>query len=126
MNRDLAYLSAFFNWCRSLGWLPEGAANPARAKSKRREDGGGVARFDEPWRPWQTLPEELEEQLWGILPRRVRLTVELLLHLGVRRGVVRELRWVQIDWANRLAHYTSKRKNCVIPRMTGCWNYSAS
>jgi integrase len=115
VNRDLAYLSTFFNWCRSLGWLPEGAANPARAKSKRRKDGGGVERFDEPWRPWQTLPEELEDQLWGILPRRVRVTVELLLHLGVRRGVVQELHWAQIDWANRLAHYTSKRKSGVIP-----------
>lgn len=107
VNRDLAHLSAFFNWCQRRGWLPEHHRNPARATA--------VKRYEEPWRPWIILTAEQQEKLWSLLPSKERVKAQLLKHLGVRMGVVLNLRWEQIDWANRLIHYTSKRHSDVIP-----------
>ena len=117
VNRELAYLSALYTWAQGQDWdLPDGY-NPGRAARKRpdRERRPGVERYDEPWRPWQTLPTELEARFWSGFPQRERLKGQLLLELGVRKGVVLDLEWTQIDWANRLLHYTSKGKSKVHP-----------
>lgn len=105
MNRDLTALSAFFTWAQRAG-LTAGT-NPASARA--------VKRLPEPWRPWVILTPQQEARLWRLLPVRQRAKAQLLKHLGVRAGVVLNLTWQQIDWAHRLAHYTSKGKSAVIP-----------
>jgi integrase len=117
VNRELAYLSAFYTWAQGQDWhLPDGY-NPGRAAPRRpdRERRPGVERYEEPWRPWQTLPADLEARFWSVFPSRERLKGQLLLELGVRKGVVLDLEWTQIDWANRLLHFTSKGKSKVHP-----------
>ncbi len=39
----------------------------------------------------------------------------LLKNLGVRKGVVLNLRWESIDWTHRLVHYSGKGKSGAIP-----------
>lgn len=106
VNRDLAHLSAFFSWCQRRGWVPA-SHNPARTAA--------VARAKETWRPWVILTQEQREKLWGLLPPKERIKAQLLFLLGVRKAVVLNLRWEQIDWTNRLVQYTSKGKSGVIP-----------
>jgi len=114
VNRDLDAFSAFWGWCQDQGWLPRGT-NPARRRRARRARGEGVARAPEPWRPWQTLSHAQEARLWAALPHREGLQAELLLLLGVRRGVVLGLTWEQIDWTAGVIRYTSKRHSGLIP-----------
>jgi integrase len=45
----------------------------------------------------------------------VGVKAELRAHVGVRGGVLRDLRWEQIDWRHGLLHYASKRSKHVIP-----------
>ncbi len=108
INRDLAGLSALFTWAggEGVGLVPDGF-NPAAS--------GSVKRGPEPWRPWIVLTAEVEAKLWRLLPERERAQVQLFKNLGVRRGAVLGLQWEQIDFRNRLAHYTSKGKSAVIP-----------
>src|SRR5581483_9701088 len=113
VNRELATLSAFFGWCQEQGWLRDGH-NPARARSRRRR-GLGVARFEEPWRPWQTLPPARQAAFLAAFPEAERQRVELLLELGVRLAVVLALDWHQLDLEAELLAYTSKRRSVVVP-----------
>lgn len=106
VNRDLGYLSALFGWAQSRGLCPEGH-NPAAARR--------VKRYKEPWRSWVILTPEQEERLYAGLPPRQAVKARLLKHLGVRMQVVLDLEWAQVDWASRLATYTSKGKSNVIP-----------
>ena len=89
VNRELAYLSAFYTWAQGQDWhLPDGY-NPGRAAPRRpdQERRPGVERYEEPWRPWQTLPADLEARFRSVFPSRERLKGQLLLELGVRKGV---------------------------------------
>ena len=115
VNRDLAYLAAFFNWCKATRLVPDDWPNPARAKSRRWKQAGGVERYDEPWRPWQSLPQEVEARFWAAFPPAERVRAELLLEMGARKGAVLGLTWPQIDWTNRLVHFTSKGRSAVNP-----------
>lgn len=104
INRDLAYVSALYNWCARQGWVEDGR-NPVR----------GLRRYREPWRPWIVLSPKQEATLWRLLPERERIRAQLLRHLGVRKGVVLGLRWEAVDWGHRVIHWTSKGKSGVVP-----------
>jgi integrase len=106
INRRLAYLSAFFTWAQLKRYVPTGY-NPASAKVVKRER--------EPWRSWIILTPEQREKLWAALPPQHQTRAKLLFHLGVRRDVVLNLQWEQVDWASDLITYTSKGKSGVIP-----------
>ncbi len=118
VNRDLTYICAFCAWCAHSArrWIRD---NPATASA--------VGRYAEPWPVREVLDDAAREELWKRLEaghpkfahdpryRRVRIMGELLFLLGVRRGVILELRWDQVDWANRLLQYHSKGKDRVVP-----------
>lgn len=117
VNRDLAYLSAFYTWAQrhptpDRAYVPEGY-NPASAKL--------VKRFEEPWRAWIVLTPEKEAELFAALPPRQRVKAQLLKHMGVRRGIVLGLEWERVDWENRLVQYRQKRKDKVHPVNATAW-----
>jgi integrase len=127
VNRDLAHMSAFFSWCQDRGYVRDGF-NPARARRRRRADvvsgqGAvsvrGVERFEQRFRPYIVLTPQQRRQLFALFPPHLRKTVgikaELRAHVGVRGGVLRDLRWEQLDWRHRLLHYASKGSEHVIP-----------
>jgi integrase len=99
VNRDLGALSAMFNWAKAKGrkWVSE---NPCTE----------VTRFKEPRIVYQPLtPEDrkaMVEHLGAEAPK-----VDLLHALGVRISVVLDLRWEQVDFANRTLVYRSKGKD---------------
>jgi integrase len=79
----------------------------------------GVERFEQRFRPYIVLTPQQRRQLFALLPPHLRKTVgikaELRAHVGVRGGVLRDLRWEQLDWRHRLLHYASKGSEHVIP-----------
>jgi integrase len=105
VNRDLAYLSAFFTWAIDQGVT---TLNPALPKL--------VKRFPEPWRAYQSLSEAQISQVLALAPsHEERAKVALLLLTGQRWGVIAYLRWEQVDTNARLLTYRSKGKDRVIP-----------
>ena len=94
VDKDLAVLKAFFNWCvaRNLA-----AANPVRRVKLFHEDNSRLRylsreeydRLLEAARTIETSPY-LEEK------------IILAVHTGLRRGSLFNLRWDQIDFANRV------------------------
>ncbi len=97
VNRDLAYLSAFFGWALRQGYVER---NPV----------AGVPRDRETWRPWVVLTRDNLDQLFAELPERQRVKAQLLYHMGVRKQVVLDLTWERIDLKNQLFTYYSKGK----------------
>ncbi len=106
VNRELTRLSGLFSWAQTVHLVYEGF-NPATSKLVKREA--------EDWRPWVILSDEQERALFDYLPPRERKKAILLKNMGVRKGVILNLHWEQIDWRHRLATYTSKGKSDVIP-----------
>lgn len=79
----------------------------------------GVERFEQRFRPYIVLTPQQRRQLFALFPPHLRKTVgikaELRAHVGVRGGVLRDLRWEQLDWRHRLLHYASKGPEHIIP-----------
>jgi len=112
VNRDLAYLSAFFSWCMKQR-PPLIDHNPAVRDL--------VTRYPEPKRTRTAISKPSREQLYAAIEgpdgtyRRERLKAELLFNLGVRKQVVLDLEWERIDFVARVFTYYSKGKDRTIP-----------
>ena len=112
VNRDLAYLSAFFSWCMKQR-PPLIDHNPCVRDL--------VSRFNEPERTRTAVAKPSREYLYALIEglggqyRRERLKAELLFNLGVRKRVVLDLEWERIDFVARLITYYSKGKDRTIP-----------
>ncbi|HET7853020.1 MAG TPA: site-specific integrase [Candidatus Methylomirabilis sp.] len=106
VNRDLAYLRAFFNWAENRGMIPQGS-NPASARL--------VKRFREPDDRARAITREQFEKLFEILPERFHVWVHLLYHLGVRKRVIFALDWEDVDFERGLIYWNSKGKSGAIP-----------
>lgn len=118
VNRDLTYLSAFFNWCRRQRWLDQ---NPADSALVEREPEPAPDRVilsrQERQRLFTMIEHELKHEGRGPRTpnyRKERLKLELLYLLGVRKSVILHLRIEQIDWPSKTIHYRSKGREGVI------------
>jgi integrase len=113
VNRDLIYLSSWFNWCRRKPrrWLSD---NPASTLD--------VKRYAEPWPQRDLLTATERDEFWTRLEKgagRVnRIKAELLYHLAVRKSVVLHMTWPQVSWDHAMLSYRSKGKDRLLPLNT--------
>ena len=105
VNRDLATLSALFTWAmeRGRGWISE---NPCR----------GLKRLPEPRRTYLPITPLERKEIASYLGHWA-VRAELLHALGVRIGVIWDLRWEQVDFGTRTLQYRSKGRD--ITRVLG-------
>ena len=95
VDKDLAVLKAFFNWCIGRGLA---ASNPVRPVKLFREDNARL----------RYLTREEYERLLEAARRTIKTSpyleekLVLAAHTGLRRGSLFNLRWDQLDFANRV------------------------
>jgi integrase len=94
VDKDLAVLKSFFNWCMSHGLA---ASNPVRSVKFFNEDNSRLRYLTEDeYKRLLDAARNVEASRY--LPEKIILAV----HTGLRRGSLFNLRWDEVDFLNRV------------------------
>jgi integrase len=94
VDKDLAVLKSFFNWCMSHGLA---ASNPVRSVKFFNEDNSRLRYLTEDeYKRLLDAARKVESSRY--LPEKIILAV----HTGLRRGSLFNLRWDEVDFLNRV------------------------